>query len=354
MIRFFRRGSARDDFIEAIRPELEALRVPAATDALRARIIASRESGVRYILPAPQRPPRSLSFAAAIAIAAAALILALIPVRLHRSAATASGADVASTGLFGEVAFAQAPKRSIQPKLAPVQATGSRLRAVSLEMERRVTNSRGEIVGRGNLSLQLSPSMVGTSSAWRIVSVNREPLPTPHVDVETVYVSRADLKLLRRDIHVTPYNRFQRINVSQQFTGDSVSGRMTTEGPSIGAGRTFARALPPAFGPFITSAVAPVFLMAASLGPSWRGTVSLLGWAVRDDDVLLPIELRVESSETITVPAGRFDCWRLSLRYAGRQVDYWVRKTDGLGVRVLDETDARTKGARETVLTGIQ
>ena len=30
--------------------------------------------------------------------------------------------------------------------------------------------------------------------------------------METLYVARADLRLLRRAVHVTPYSRFQRIN----------------------------------------------------------------------------------------------------------------------------------------------
>jgi hypothetical protein len=71
-----------------------------------------------------------------------------------------------------------------------------------------------------------------------------------------------------------------------------------------------------------------------------------MGWAVRDDDVFYPIDLQVEGEEQVIVPAGRFECWRLSLRFAGRRFDYWVRKTDGLGIRLQDPT-------REFVLTRI-
>ncbi len=51
------------------------------------------------------------------------------------------------------------------------------------------------------------------------------------------------------------------------------------------------------------------------------------------------------------MPAGRFDCWRLSIRFSAGRVDYWVRKSDGLGVRVLNATDALV--TREIVLTRI-
>jgi hypothetical protein len=72
---------------------------------------------------------------------------------------------------------------------------------------------------------------------------------------------------------------------------------------------------------------------------------------VRDDDIFIPVEVRVEGEETITVPAGRFDCWRLSIRFAAGRVDYWARKSDGLGVRVVNPT--RQRGTSEIVLTRI-
>ncbi|MFL5639319.1 MAG: hypothetical protein ACJ78M_08095, partial [Gemmatimonadaceae bacterium] len=210
------------------------------------------------------------------------------------------------------------------------------------------------VKGTGAISMQVSAASFGSVAAWRVISVAREALPTPHVDVESVYVSQADLRLLRRNIHVSPYRRFQRINVWQQFPGDSVTGRMTTEGPSIGVGRAFARQLPNAFAPFISESVAPVFLMAVPLARDWRGSATLLGWAVRDDDVVLPIELRVDAKDTVSVPAGRFECWRLSLRFSGKQIDYWVRTSDGLGVRLLDKTDSKTRETRELLLKRIE
>ena len=353
MIQFFRRGNALDDFIEAMQPELKAIPTPAPTDALKARIMASRAAGLRNILPVPDERRRlSTPLNAGLAVAVSLVVL-LVPIQLRRTAT--AGDDFAGPGVFGSVAFAQAPLRDARPALAPVRVIGGdKLRRLSLQLERRMIDSAGRARRTGQLSLQLSSAALGNVAAWRVVSVRRDNLPNPHVDVESVYVAQSDLRLLRRNIHVSPYRRFQRINVSQQFNGDSVTGRMTTAGPSIGAGRAFARKLPGAFGPFIAESVAPVFFSAVPLHAKWSGSATLLGWAVRDDDVLVPIEMRVESAETITVPAGRFDCWRLSLRFAGRQIDYWVRKSDGLGVRVLSKIDSPVKGAREIVLTRIQ
>jgi hypothetical protein len=116
------------------------------------------------------------------------------------------------------------------------------------------------------------------------------------------------------------------------------------------ARRTFDRRLPPESGPFVPGPLAQLFLMGVSLHSGWSGSLSLLGWAVRDDNVFVPIRMRVEGEETIRVPAGEFACWRIVLEHSGRRQSYWVRQSDGLGVRLIDSTDARIKGVREVVL----
>jgi len=74
--------------------------------------------------------------------------------------------------------------------------------------------------------------------------------------------------------------------------------------------------------------------------------VTSTGWAVRADDVLYPIELRVVAEERVTVPAGTFDCWRLVVTTGNRLIDYWVRKRDGVGVRSRDVTPRSQRGVR--------
>jgi hypothetical protein len=190
--------------------------------------------------------------------------------------------------------------------------------------------------------------------AWRITSRLRELVDTqPRVETETLYVARRDLRFLSRAVHVSPYSRFERINIQQRFQGDSVTGRMTTDGPSIGAGRAIARRLRPELGPYLTGAFVPLALMTVPVSATWSASAGLLGWAVIPRDVYTPIELRVKGEESLTVPAGTFDCWRLSIRFSDGELSYWIRKSDGLGVRVLDERNAATTGTREAVLRRI-
>ena len=344
-----------DDFAQAIEPELRALPTPEPGDALKARIVASRDAGVRTILPEvsqprPKRPVRTLVLAGF----AAALLLVALPINWKRTTRTpppdGEALDPVSTGFFGSVAYAQTLRA--RPELPPARVTGTdNLRPTTLRFVRRLRDASGKVVSDLPILLTMSPASVDGTPAYVVATLDSNANdPQPHVTVETTYVARSDMTLLRRAVHVMPYSRYDRINVQQRFAGDSLTGRMWTDNPSIGAGRAIARTLPRAYAPYLTPSFAPVFFMGVRLDRSWRGSASQLGWAVRDDDVLVPVELRVEGSEVIETPAGRFDCWRLSLRAAGHQLGYWVRKSDGLGVRLFDPDNARTHGTREIVL----
>lgn len=351
---FSRRGPRRpslDEFLEAIRPELLALPFPEPAPALRDRIVASRQAGIRTLLPDvtdPRRPASRLVVPVAIAVA---LLILSVPVGLWRSRSGSQGADDVTSGLMGgALAYGQVV-RAQRPALAPIKIVApAKLHPMSLEFTRRLRVS-GRVISERRVALEIAAVSVSNIPAWRLTSHDSYAgTGEQRAAVETAYVARADLGLLRRTIHVTPYGRFQRINVWQQFTPDSVSGRMNTEGPSIGAGRVFARRLPLTFAPYMTVVTTPAFLMGVRLAPGWSGSASLLGWAVRDDDFFVPVEMRVEGKETISVPAGRFECWRLSLRFAGKELHYWARTSDGLGVRVLSSDDSANR-THELVLT---
>jgi hypothetical protein len=351
---FFWRRRALSDFADAIRPELEAVETPEPSPQLLRRILASRAASVRVILPEPVAQPVSMAkrTIAAIVVAAALLLMSLPLIRITRA-----GDDIiASSAFFAREAFAQPIERTGRPGLAPVAfSRSSTIRPLSLEVSRRVRSATGELVSESTDSLSVVASGMDGTSAWRVTSRRREVVRSQgRVTSETLYVAQSDLRMLRRSVHVAPYSRFERINIQQQFHGDSVTGRMTTDGPSIGAGRPIARRLRPELAPFLSDAFASIALMAVPISPTWSGSATLLGWAVIDRDVFTAIELRVSGEERITVPAGTFDCWRVSIRIGAQEISYWMRKSDGLGVRVLDEHDAASNGIRETVLMRVK
>jgi len=349
---FWRRRDT-NDFAEAIRPELQSLPTPEPRKELLERILASREAGARIILPKvasqPARPRVMLLAAAAIA---AVLLLVVIP----RAPSTDGSPDEtwASPAFFGTAAFAQTT--SDAPELPPVTLErANALRPLVARFVRSVRDSSGNLTIELRRDVAIVPAVINGEPAWRITLLDRDAnTPSQHNHAETLYVARSQLRMLQRAVHVSPYRRFQRINIQQHFLGDSITGRMTTDGPSIGPGREIARKLNPVFGPYLSDAFTSFFLMAAPLDRDWRGSASLLGWAVIPNDVFVPLAMRVEGEERISVPAGTFDCWRIAIRLGVRRISYWARKSDGLGVRTYEESEASTKGTRELVLWSIK
>jgi hypothetical protein len=169
-----------------------------------------------------------------------------------------------------------------------------------------------------------------------------------------VWVSAASFAPLRRTIVEAPYRRYERIEVRQSFQALRVRGDMKAyRSGAVAAHRRFDRTLPAGFVPFVSQAFVPLYGIGVAFDRSWSGSLSMLGWAVRDDDVFSSMAMRVDGDEVVRVPAGAFPCWRIGIDFAsGQHVWYWVRKSDGLAVRSLDSTEARGRGVRETVLSG--
>lgn len=341
------------EFAHAIRGELAGVATPEPTDELLRRILASRAAGARVLLPEPATPRSRWTRLLMVAGAMAAVVLVTV-IPVHRRAPDALPDVVSPSVFFAREAFAQevASARRVLPPIALSRPGG--IRPLTLEFARRVRDSSGAITSESRHSLEVTASEAQGIAAWRIISVRDDPIASrPRVAVETVYVARADLRLLRRAVHVSPYSRFDRINVQQHLHGDSVTGRMTTDGPSIGSGRPIARELSPAFGPYLAEVSTPVVLMTVPLSRTWTGSAALLGWAVVPRDVYTPFEMRVTGDGRVQVPAGTFDCWRLTIDVGGKHLDYWVRKADGLGVRVSERIDEPAGGTREVVLARI-
>jgi hypothetical protein len=241
------------------------------------------------------------------------------------------------------VAFAQPvgafPSRV--PTLSGVD--GRRLRPGVFLFERRITE-RGlgmRVVSRGRAQLDSTP--YDGRPAWRLV----QTWTGAQTEAETVFVERTTLRPIGRVTRVRPYRSYDEIVIRQHFAGDSVLGWMHTDRTF---GRPIARRLPSSAGWFIPSeALAPFLLEAVTLHSDWKARVALIGWAVRPDDVYYPITLRVDGEEHATVPAGTFESWRLSISIGTGEMEYWVRKSDGLGIRTR-RTDASSGRVVEIVM----
>jgi hypothetical protein len=334
-----------DDFGDAIRGELSESPVPPASDELLARILESRRRGVRLILPVNDGRPRRRTLLHASAVAAAAVVV--MATQLVR--ARHQGDERADDSWFVSAhAYARAARpagRSYAPALATY---ADRLHPMELRYARRWLDRAGAVRDRADVRVAVARDVAGGTPAWRVITTTTD---SAGVGLDSAWVRTGDLTLLRRTAVRTPYRRYDRIIVRQLFDGMRLTGEMTAllHG-SVDARRTFDRELPSGFAPYLSDGFAPIRHMAMPLHREWTGSVSVLGWAVRDNDVFVPVDLRVDGEETIRVPAGEFACWRIEVRYRGRRQWYWARKTDGLGVRALDSTDVATLGIRETLL----
>jgi hypothetical protein len=237
------------------------------------------------------------------------------------------------------------PDTPIHPGVRITQT--ERMRPVRLTYRSTVKNSDG--VTTREIVSGATHDVVDGIPAWRIVSITKGAGAA--TERESVWVSARTFAPLRRTIVRTPYRRYERIEVRQAFSGQRVRGEMRAfRSGAEAAHRTFDRTLPDAFTPYLADAFAPFYLSGVAMGPNWTGSVAMLGWNVRDDDLFTSMAMKLEGEERVRVPAGEFLCWRIAIDLAnGQHVTYWARKSDGLGIRTLDSSDPR-RAAREIVL----
>jgi hypothetical protein len=330
---FGKRDRALDAFAEAIQPELAALRTPAAPAELRERILADRAAGGRVILPGGRDSSVSVH---RYVIASVAVIAGVLLLPLYRSSRedARDAQAVASLSFFGGVAHAEQPAGAPRlPAAFPIHA--ERIHAGTLRYRRLFTDSAERVVKTVEGSLSVTADSAEGTPAWRVVKLERESGASgAAINAETVFVRRSNLGLLTRAVHVRPYRRWNGINIEQRAIGDSLSGRMTLD--DVTGMRPIASRLRSAYAPFVSDALTPIYLAAVPLSATWQGSLTVLGWAVIPKDVLHPVELRVTGEERVRVPAGTFDCWRMTITYSGGVVDYWVRKSDGIAVRAVE------------------
>ncbi|HUQ98238.1 MAG TPA: zf-HC2 domain-containing protein [Gemmatimonadaceae bacterium] len=349
---------------------------PQPSDDLRRRIILDRAAGERVILPTYSASPGAFSSVHLMAAAAACLMVLGLGLTLAwerrtgepklgletREAAPAEAPSnlrdlLASTVFFPTTAEAREPAAHLIP-MEPVgpKIDGTRMISRVAGYERRYLTARGERVVGGSGQVRVVPGKTTSGEVWlfdRKWSEVSDTIPSSRrqVETESLVLARKSLRIIERSEQVLPYRKYDRINITQSFRGDTITGRMTTTGAdSRGVGRPIKRILPASAGPFITDGFAPLFFTAVRVDQAWHGRVSIVGWAVRDNDVYFPIELRVVGGQSMTVPAGTFDCWHFVITSGTKRIDFWARKSDGLAVLTRDESRKSTRGVSEIVL----
>jgi hypothetical protein len=336
-----------DLFEQRLRNAARSLPVPSAPPELIERVIAERAAGHRA--PGSPNTPmlgrrralRITAVAAGIIIVGTLLTARTVAKKITPARITDSASSLerlfASSGVGPATAYAQTPPPA--PGAPPITGMNGLL----------LGGRRFQLVSRDG-DIRVVPDSVDRIPAWRVEHLARltSSAGQTRVEGETLLVRRDDLRLLRRVVHQTPYLRFSRITIRQRFVGDSVLGEMSTDN---GIRRPIAQLLSPVFGPFISDALAPLALVGVPLSAQWRGSASVVGWAVLPHDVFFPATLWVVGEERLTTPAGTFDCWKVQVVSGAEKRLQWVRKSDGIALRSTELAGAAGAGRREFIFS---
>jgi hypothetical protein len=330
-------------FAQRLERAAAALPPRAPGDALLERALADRAAGARLILPAPTDTVHDASRTRTAAIAATVIAAAIIGVWW-------SGRTARVEFTSGELLLAGLVPRSAEAAQAGHDAgpLTHRLRPLSVTYQRRFIDSASHVTDAGKFDLRVQTDAGNwvVTSSWREIE-GRADMQNARSWAESVTVADSSLAPSRRVVHVKPYRRWAGIYINQGFRGDSVVGQMSLdEDPTR---RPIAQDLRAQRGRLIASdAVAPLYFMGVPLLPGAAFDVSILGWAVVPNDVLVSMRMRVEGSERVETPVGGFDCWKLAITVGRDTHHHWVRKSDHLGVLTRRRmSDGRT---REIVL----
>jgi hypothetical protein len=345
-----------DLFDQRLRNIARSLPTPEAPSELIDRVIAERAAGARVVLPnASARPARRGQRLALLALAATVVFAAAIGISraIRRPMQSVSAIDSTSSlftsgGFFVAPAFAQTPPRA--PGAPPITAFNPAvLDGKRFEYRIQFVDSAGRITPDGTGRINVERTRYEGASALRVshtATISAEE-DQRRALAETLYVEATTLRLLARSVTETPYRRFSQIAIRQRFVGDSVVGEMRTDN---NIHRPIAQRLTPVFAPYISDALAPMALAGVTLSPTWRGSLSVVGWAVRPSDVFYPVTVWVVGEETLVTAKGPVPCWKLRVSAPPEQRVEWVRKSDGIAIRSRDDGPPSSKGRREFIL----
>ena len=334
-------------FAQRLEKTLGELPAVAINAGVLSRAIADRNAGARVILPLSDDRPRFGRSRTAVRVGsllAAGLILGVWASQRRRAPEVHGAYELLLAGFVPRAAEA---REGTSLALPPRHSLGT----VAATFQRRVVDSRtGSTSNAMTLDFRVAPDSTAglwtVSARWHDIAEPAD-MQNARVATESLTVNGESLWPTRRLVHLTPFRRWAGIRIDQRFRGDSVVGEMsldetTTRRPIAHDLRAERRRL------LGSDALGIVYFMGVPVAMGAKFDVSVLGWAVVPNDVLVPTQLKVVASESVTTPAGVFDCWKVAITAGAETHHYWIRKTDHLGVMMRRELgDGRV---REVVL----
>lgn len=326
---------------------LRDLPVPEPAPDLRARILTSRAAGVRVVLPAGDARHAARRVVRAVVGIAAAVVVAIG--LLPRGGAEEDAVPSATNGFWWPPdVLAQEPGGKRYIASYPV----AQLDQARFVTGRWVFQTRMIIDGFTTDTvtadtLAISTAEHGGTTAWQIANRwgNRY-----FAARDTLFVARDGLRPLRR---AGAEGRTRRANERPRAFDFPKSGRfgplLLAPVPTGYAGSQLHPFMRPALGLLNYLYLKPV-LQTLPIGDRWRGSVYVT-WSWRGPTVSdpIPLDARVVGRETIDVPAGRFECWKVELQVPSNKAKTlaWISTREHWVVRLREPL---RDGALEEVL----
>jgi hypothetical protein len=253
--------------------------------------------------------------------------LALLVAALAPLAASGAGAQAPTTR--------PAPASPANKPAAPivVKVDGRRLKPGSWTYRTTVLQRGQSKVVERQMSLS-STSLAGTP-AWLVVDSQGGGGPGGIAD--SLYLTRSDVLPLRHRLH-TP-----QAALALDFGRDSVRGTMTLPQGSAPLVAPYAR------GAMVTGTMLELYLRLLPVKTGWTGSLTM-GPVGPKGSTLVPVTLTASREETVTVPAGTFPTYVVTMHASGSEQTAWMTKDTHEIVKVT-ATFAQLPGASfETVL----
>lgn len=171
----------------------------------------------------------------------------------------------------------------------------------------------GRTISAGQATYQGSP-------AWLLLETRTTERG---LATDSLLVRREDLRPLHWGATLGP------ARLSAEFVSDTALFGATS-GPT--GRRSVVAAVPQ--GALISGAMLETMLRLLPLQPGWRDSTVAVSVTL-GSNLLLPTTLSVVRQESVSVPAGTFDCWVVDARAAGAETFYWVSRQNPVVVRSI-------------------
>ncbi|MFL5576274.1 MAG: hypothetical protein ACJ79S_09945 [Gemmatimonadaceae bacterium] len=216
---------------------------------------------------------------------------------------------------------------------APIRVDASRLKGG--EWRYRTTATSGGQTRTLKRVLTVSPATLDGAAAWLIV--DRQDAGMAKV-ADSLYLRRSDAAPLRHRLHAG------QVSAALDFGRDSVRGTMTLPEGSGPIAAPYPR------GAMVTGTMLEMYLRLLPLAPGWTGELTM-GAIGANGAVAVPVSVAVAGEENVTVPAGTFPSFLLSIRAQGSEQRAWVTRDGREVVRISAELGPSATATKvETVL----